>query len=58
MTDDDLCDDLDDFFADDVPDVATDPAYFWPPRPGLIWPGQFPVAEIRRHATASHGMPF
>ena len=41
------CDDLDVLLADDVPDIATDPAYLWPPRPGLIWPGTFPVARVR-----------
>ena len=58
MDDDDLCDDLDDLLADDVPDVATDPEFFWPPRPGLIWPGTFPVAQIRRFPTVSHGRAF
>ena len=47
---DDLTGDLDDLLADDVPDIATDPAYLWPPRPGLIWPGTFPVAQISRPA--------
>ena len=48
MTDDDLTGDLDVLLADDVPDVATDPEFFWPPRPGLIWPGTFPTAVIAR----------
>ena len=58
MDDDDyLCDDLDAPIAVNLP-VTLAPVLFWPPDSEGLWPGTFPVAEIRSHPTASHGMPF
>ena len=37
---------------------SPDPGVLWPPDSDGIWPGTFPVAQIRRFPTASHGMPF